>query len=390
MSDMSVIFIYVSIISGLSFFGISRFAEEFDISSPWREFLILGWCIQGFVVTNLSVGHLPFMSLSLWPLYTFILLRKRFDRRGAITDTILFSLLYAHDFYSSNTYLFVMFPIAFIVLIGVFRFNGVQINYKTVIKKLTAGVSIAALITLPKVIAVASFTRNVQRSVSFVDIGIFNALNYVFTIIFMPFRLNYNQMTGWHYGNWESMNYLYPMFFLIVLLWVTCKIKKEVRVLISLLALLALGTIISSGIYAGIISKLPFIKSFHVNPRWMPIIFLGLLGVAVISIKRLNLPTWLAYVLMLISLVTPLHMLDQSYFSMNYIYRSGLDVERNRLQYCYEPVFGYGLELLPKDKIKGRYADPRCYLVKDKCTDYSLDPQLHESLESYGLKPFEH
>jgi hypothetical protein len=282
-----------------------------------------------------------------------------------------------------------MFPLAFIVLIGVFRFNGVSINSKAAINKLLAGGSIAALIALPKVIAVGTFTRNYQRSVSFADIGLVNALNYAFTIIFMPFQLNYNQMTGWYYGNWESMNYLYPLFFLTILVWVTFKIKEELRILMSLVALLAIGTFISSGIYAGIVSSLPFLKSFHVNPRWMPIIFLGLLGVAMISIKRMHLPHWLAYVLMICSLLTPLHMLDQSYFNMSYMYRSGLDVERNRLQYCYEPVFGYRLELFPRDKIRGQYADPRCYLAKDKCTDYSLDPQLYKSLESYSLKPFE-
>jgi hypothetical protein len=389
LSDRAVIAFFVMGISALAFWGMSQLLKLFEIKSPWREFFILGWCVQGFIISHVAVGHLPMMSIGLWPLCCYLLLRNGSGRGEKIIEGILFSLVYAHDFYSSNTYLFVMFPAAFIIFLGILWINRLSVDFRSALLKLFWGSFLTVFIILPKVLAVTSFTQNVQREVSFVDVGLLSGLNYAFMIILLPAKLYYQNLTGWQYGNWEAMNYLYPGLFVIIFVYGILKFKNLARILVSLVILLVIGAFISSGIYADFISGLPLIKSFHVNPRWMPIIFLGLLGVAFAFIKKIEIPTKISYILMILSIGYPIYMLDPDYFAIQYIYRSGMNVEKNRLSYCYEPVFGYSLELLPMHKIKGPYADPRCYISRKKCNDYNLNPKFYRELEEYRLKPFD-
>jgi hypothetical protein len=82
-------------------------------------------------------------------------------------------------------------------------------------------------------------------------------------------------------------------------------------------------------------------------------------------------------------------MLDRQDLQIMYPYHRGYNEATNRVSFCYEPVFGYRLELMPrKDAPAGRYFDPRCYLGNAKCTDYLLPKELEKDLESYQLRPF--
>jgi hypothetical protein len=386
--DINVIVIYTIIILSTSYFGVRKFLSLFEINGPWQTYLAIGWCLQGYITTRAVVGHLPFINLGLWPFYAYLLIKKNNSFKKNILSCLLFSIAYAHDFYMANTYLFVMFPIAFAILLVIMKMNQFEFDLKWTTKRFLLGSLLTTAIIAPKVIAVFKFTRNFQRDLSFFPIKLIDSINYIFMNLVIPVPLNYNEMTGWNYGNWESISYIFPLLFPILICKSSLEIKKYSRIFVSFLILLGVGIFIASGSYAEIIKNIPVVKSFHVNPRWMPIISLGLLSVSVFFLKRAQLKPWLAILLTTLSLGIPFYFIDEDYFEITYLYRRGMDVAKNRISYCYEPIFGYRLELLPADKIKGDYLDPRCYISQNKCEDINLKPELKEKLESYSLEPF--
>jgi hypothetical protein len=166
-------------------------------------------------------------------------------------------------------------------------------------------------------------------------------------------------MTGWWYGNWESHNYIFPFFFGVLILVSAMKAKVNQRLVASFASLFLLGGFIASGVYAEIFSTLPLVSSMHVNPRWMPIIFLGLLGVTAVFVKKNELPGWLVPVSVLVFLGWPIYSYGPKYFGVAYELKNLRDAP---IPHCYEPFFGYKLEMLPKVKSPAKYNDPRCFL----------------------------
>ncbi len=387
--DLNVIVIYSCVLMSLSFFGIKKFLSLFELDEPWKSYIAIGWCLQGYITTRAIVGHLPLINLGLWPLYAYLLIKKNNSNKKDILGLIIFSFAFAHDFYMANTYLFVMFPLAFSLFLVIMKINQINIDFKWTLKRLFSGSILTLVIILPKLIAILSFTRNFQRQSSFAKVDLLSSLNYVFMNLITPLPLDYHEMTGWRYGNWESISYIFPFFFPVLICHSSIDFKKYGRILTSLLLIIILGVFISSGLYADFIKNIPIIKSFHVNPRWMAILSLSLLAITTFYLKKAQLKSWIAIVFIVIAFTTPFYFIGQNYFRISYLYRSGLNVEKNRLNYCYEPAFGHKLELLPIKSLKGKYFDPRCFVSKKKCTDYTLKPELKEKLENYSLSPFE-
>jgi hypothetical protein len=388
LSDLNVIIVFITIITGISYYGLTKLLSLFKIDTVWKEYFCISWCLQGFIASRLIVGHLPLMNVSMWPLYSYLILKSSQSKFKTWAEVCILSILLAHDFYLGNVYLFVMFPLAFLILLLTLNLHRFQINNRLVLKKLFFLVILSSIFIAPKVLAVLEFTKNFQRNVSFVPIEFSNSLNYIFMNYLLPLKLEYNQMTGWWYGNWEALNYLFPGFFVVVLIRTIIRYKEEYLTVVSLLIVLLIATFIAGGSYYEIVRKLPFIKSFHVNPRWLPILNLSILAIFILHIKNSPLPKWTSVLFMIISISLPFYFLDRNYLKINYTYRQGLDVISNRVDYCYEPVFGYRLELLPIRKINGKYADPRCYLGNVKCHDFNLPIDMYQELESYELKPF--
>jgi len=328
------------------------------------------------------------MNISLWPLYAYLLLKQSNSKSRMIFEVLALMALYTHDFYLGNVYLFVMFPISFLLLMLILKINNFKIDSKTSIIKLITVVIASAILISPKVFAIIEFTKNFQRSVSFIPIEFKNSLNYIFMNYILPLRLEYNQMTGWWYGNWESLNYLFPGLFVFIIIKIVLNFKENSRLIYGLLIIFSIATLIVSGVYGDFVKNIPVIKSFHVNPRWLPILNLSILTTMVLFIEKTKFPKWGPFIFILSSLYLPFLFMDKVYLGINYTYRQGLDVNSNRVNYCYEPVFGFRLELLPLDKIQGKYADPRCYLGDSKCKNYSLPKELYNDLENYKLMPF--
>jgi hypothetical protein len=388
LKDINVIVAYCSIVLTASYFGTKKFLSLFKLSEPWNTYVTIAWCLQGYITARAIVGHISFINIGLWPFYVYLLIKKNDSTKKNLLTLILFAFANTHEFYIANIYLFVMFHIAFIIFLMIAQLNRLEIDYKWILKRFFMSSILTSFLILPKVLAGMQLIRNFQRNSSFFHVDLIDSLNYIMMNLVTPLPLDYQKMTGWGIGNWESVSYIFPFLLPVLLCKAALELKKYSRILISLFGLILLGVLIVHGSYAEIIKTWPVIKSFHVNPRWIPVINLGLLTITILFLKEAQFKTWTAYLFTIIVVAIPFTFIGQSYFGVNYIYRAGLDTIRNRQTYCYEPVFGYRHELLPIKELKGKYFDPRCFVSRNKCKDVSLKPELYQKLESYSLEPF--
>lgn len=72
--------------------------------------------MQGSVVRRATVGHLSYLSVVLWPLYAYLLLKEK-----GMAWVVLVGLLHAHDFYSGSPTIYVLFPMSFILMLSVMK-----------------------------------------------------------------------------------------------------------------------------------------------------------------------------------------------------------------------------------------------------------------------------
>jgi hypothetical protein len=386
--NLGVLVAMLSIFTIAGFWGTWKFLGQFNVPEHWRNYLTTGWCLQGFILCHTMVGHVAFMTMILWPFYCYLLLKPQANIKSRAISIFFFSLLISHDYHLSLVYHYVMFPVSFLLLLGFMKLNEDERNLRGALVNLCAGMFLSALIILPKTLATLSFVKNFQRSVSFVDIGISKALEYSILSQFFPIPLDYQKMTGWWYGNWESTVYLFPGLLLVMLIMSLLRFQQHKKTALSILLILLLGVFISSGIYDKLASNLPLIKSFHVNPRWMLVLNLSILFSALTFLKKHTLREIYIIPLILFNLAIFWYALDKEDMHLNYTYQKGYDPQTNRLSACYEPVFGYSLELFPHDKVDPKkWVDPRCYLTND-CKSYVLPDVKVKDLLEYKLQPF--
>ena len=383
---MVCLFILIYLILG--FLGIRKFLSMFEIDIRWKNYFLFGWLIQGYAITHAIVGHVGYMSIIVWPLIAYFLLKKITSKKEYILSMIAASLLFTHEFYGGNAYYFFMFPLSFCFVYVLLKAFDKAPPLKETILRLILICIASSILIIPRLMAVTQMTKNFQRTSSFYDAGLMKGLEYSIMSQIFPLPLDYNKMMSWNYGNWESINYLFPGFLLCIFIFSILNFRKNRDLFISLCILILTGAVVASGVYADVVKLLPVIKMFHVNPRWMALIIMPSLVLCIFSAQRINFRP--VYYGLYIFLVLPLYLAhDPSYLALNYNYGTGVDIKNNKVYFCYEPVFGHNMELFPKDKaIEGKYLDPRCYLGNTKCNNFVLPDDLVDDLESYKLEAF--
>lgn len=390
-TDIYAIALFIGIYISVGYYGAVQLLKSFKIEKNWIYYLAFAWCVQGSVAMRATVGHLSYLSVVLWPLYAWLLLKENsLKTRKGILETILVGLLIGHDFYSGSPTIYVLFPMAFLLMLFVMKICDQQIDFKKVLLKLTLAVSLSALVILPKALAIFSFTQNFQRESSFINVGLSAGLSYSFlSQLFLPV-LDYKKMTGWWYGDWEAFNFVFPGLILIAFLVSAVKYKQYSKIIAGFLLVFCLGGFIASGIYADVVKTLPIVKSFHVNPRWLMMLSLSFMILVSTFINKSKLSQKFIIPLGILSAIIPFYLRDVQNLGITYVYRSGMNVEKNLLDACYEPVFGYRLELFPFNKVvPGKFLDPRCYMVKGGCPSMVLPDDKLNDLKEYRLEPFE-
>lgn len=385
-TDIYAIALFIGIYISAGYFGAVQLLKTFRVEKNWIYYLAFAWCLQGSVVMRATVGHLAYLCVVLWPLYAYLLLK---EKKGVLEFGIV-GLLLAHDFYSGSPTIYVLFPMSFLLMLAVMKICEWKIDYKKVLLKLAFAVSLSAVVIMPKVLAVYSFTKNFQRENSFLDVGLSAGFSYSFLSQLFPPILDYKKMTGWWYGDWEAFNFIFPGLVLIAFLVSAVRYKQYPRIIAGFLLVFCIGGVIASGVYADIVKTLPIVKSFHVNPRWLMMLSLPFVILVTTFLAKSKLSVKFIIPLGILTAVIPFYLRDPQNLGISYVYRSGMNVEQNVLNGCYEPVFGYSLQLFPfKKVVPGKYLDPRCYLIEGGCESMQLSDEKVIELKEYRLKPFD-
>jgi hypothetical protein len=388
LKDIYVAVAMIIIYGAGGFWGSRKFVSLFQLDEDWKNYFSIGWILQGYIISHIVVGHVGFITATLWPLYAYLLLKPEADKKRKVLWTVLFSLLISHEFYLALVYLYVIFPMSFLLLLVVLHYLKSDLDLRESLIRFLAGMGLSFFIILPKVMAMMSFSRNFHRESAFVMIHPVAAIEYTFMSKIFPLPLNYQKMTGWWYGHWESTNYLFPILTLICFVYLTVRFRQHTRLAITMFGLLGIGAFISSGIYRDLVAALPIVKSFHVNPRWMLTIHLAFFFFVVKFVQEINLTKKIVPILVVLNVAMSFLLVDREEMNLSYDYGSNYNPTTNRLSVCYEPIFGHRLELFPMEEAaKGNWLDPRCYVSKNPCSSLQLPEDKVKELLDYKLRP---
>jgi|GEM_PF-3035093 len=395
------------IFSVISYFGCVRWLRSFEINPSWVPLLSLGWSLQGFATGRSMAGHYNYIPFTFLPLFLWILHRCKPEWYliGA------FSFLWAQTIYTTAVYLIFIWLAGLMLASIVIRLLLEREDFKEPLASplescrtlLLAGF-FSTLMTLPKVLAVLNFSALYPREFALHEVPTWNSFVFTLSHYFYPIPWNIQKFVGWWYGNWESYEFIFPLLplFLIYPLWKNRTGSKtasfSLKVALLFFSLLLLGTLVSSGILAPWIQKIPILNSMHVNPRWNGIVFLPYFALIVgLIIRRKIQLHWASRGLLYLCFAgAPFLMFDKENMLYSYLDGSGLDRYWGRTSFCYEPMFGYQNEKFPLGKNYNPFAsdliDPRCYLKSYACTPGSLlkdrpdGTEASQLLKTYQLK----
>ena len=438
--EYHAIVLFVLIVALVSYVGTYLYCRSLRLSPRLAVLLATGWGLQAWVASRLLVGHTGFVQLLLFPLFMWILTtRARADWK--LLGLVAFA--WAHFVYGAGYYILLMGVPSLLLAAWLTDFlhgrpedsaGPSDTRLRRALWRLLPTGGLAALATFPKILGVLNFTSLFPREAKFMtaaeaanqkipqaallDVPTWSAFKYVLGNFFYPFPYEIRNTTGWWYGNWESFQFLLPgaVYLAAWLLWRHRARLPVGRFVGSFVGLLAIGTVLSSGALAPVFSQLPLYKSLHVNPRWNALLILPFfvwIVTLLVQSERARaegssptLESWLtpSWTLVMLGLLVmpPMLLMDPQDLQINYPDRAGIDVNQGRLAFCYEPIFGYGLENFPLQKkappgqtpnwMGDTYADPRCYLKSRGCEPGRLfdknnpqDAADLQSLLSYSL-----
>lgn len=395
--DFFGLVLFIILVSISSFWGAFRLAIRMKASEIMALYLAAGWTLQGWMIMRASVGHIMYISVGWFPLILYLLLKQKTKRRDCLA-TLLAGILMSQFVFLGAPYAPFMLVMSLGFLVPVIFYWKQTKVFTGKIFSIKLGVSgiLAGILVLPKVLAVSDLMSDFPRTHPLSKIG-FRALSYSFLNLFSFWPHDYKSMVKWWYGNWESVQFMFPLLLLSVIIFLVLLRDKRtlVRLSVTITYLLFVSLIFSSGVLSDLFQSLPFFKSMHVNPRWNIVIALPVFILMTILMTRENLlpATWLKGLIGLVYLV-PLFHLSIENLKMNYVYGTGYNHVSNRMSYCYEPIFGYNMEYFPLasrldeiDFAKDDYLDPRCYLPSGKCRPGTpLNANDRSVLESYQLR----
>jgi hypothetical protein len=387
--------LFIVIVSLMSFWGAYRLSIRMSVSERYALYLAAGWTLQGWMIMRTTVGHLTYLSLGWFPLIIYLLLKQKTLVKDMLGSALAGYLLSQYIFLAAPyvPFFLVVSLLCLLPLLFIFKRSAI-VDWKIFVpKSLVAGL-IAFLLVWPKYAAVKDLMANFPRSQAMMKVGV-SALPYSIMNVFSFLPHDYKFLVEWWYGNWESVQFVFPLFFLSALFFLFRKKDEKtfLKFFGSLLGLILVSFIFTSGILSDVFQKVPLLQSLHVNPRWNIVIALPLffLAAVILSDEELFPKNW-TYVLFFLVFLVPFLHLRPANLNINYVYRGGYSPEVNRLSYCYEPFLGYRLEFFPYPADQVNFTtsprlDPRCYLSSHQCSPGTLlSPEDIQLLEVYKLR----
>ena len=262
---------------------------------------------NGFYIQHMAVGHVGFQTFMLLPLLFLFILDSRLP---LVASVILMGLSASLVLHSAGFYMIVYFILSINILLPFIYLISVPVEPITnVIKRLTLGIIIFLGVSLSKLYAVTSLMRLFPRVV--MDsypvnwlMGLCGMLfQYIGVMLSAPFLLlidkspmNYvgllYTLIGANHGFWELDMSLSPALWILLLIGGIGLLLKpqgnfafsRKKILLVIWLLIAVYLLMSFTLAKGelfhVLSRLPVLRSLHVNPRFASagILPLALLG----------------------------------------------------------------------------------------------------------------
>lgn len=383
-----------------SYFGTFQLCRYLHLDKSVSILFALGWVLQGWIATRVMVGHVPFIHLALAPWILYILVSRR-----SIPGLLAAAFWISHSLYSAAFYTTIIMLIGVLlglVALRILQPGNNQWTWKTVAQNFSLVMAAVSLIILPKIIGSLDFVALFPRDQVLLRVSPDGPLVYALANLFFPLPYNVQQVTGWSYGPWEAYQYLLPLLF-PALVFILVRKHSTVAwkpILLVFGSLIAISVLLTSGALHNLISALPILKALHVNPRWNGVILLPMFLLALVAVRKtgfLAQSSWTnrsgVLFFFLVFSITPVLFVAPASGGLFYQDGYGIDSDKNRVGFCYEPMFGYKLEVFPglhadMDWISGPLRDPRCYLASGRCRPGTevADTDVRNRLASFSLQ----
>lgn len=387
----------------LSYIFTFQFLRECQLDPRWSSLLALGWSLQGFIVARTLASHINYSVLSLVPVILLMYLRPKLNWLYVFAS----AFVVAHTFYTGAVYFPFMLLAGLVLMAAILKFLDrehliplTSIPLKAYLLRSALMFFVVGLMTFAKILGVLNFSALFPRVFPLVDVNFWAGWLSSLSHQFYPLPWNHYELTGWWYRNWEAYIWLFPglMYFVLVMFVPKWRERPVWRWVGAFVFVTFVGAITNSGILKPIVSQLPVLKSFHVNPRWTALTVISMLVLFVWAIRylRWSLKGWQEGVLWLLFAGLPFYFIDDKDMAIEYPVDQYVAYDVGRALACYEPAFGYGLEVFPKAKtfnlLSFEAVDPRCYLASNRCEpgtffkDVPNGSELNRQMKSYELR----
>ena len=393
--------IFFLILSGFSYVGMFLLTKKNFKFNNYVSLLCASlFLFNGFFVYRAIAGHVAYLSYVFVPLYCYFLITS-LEKKTNYIFLVLSALVFANFFHSGSgpIILIIFTSILFVILLYLHLENNFRIFFKF-FQSLVLG----TLISFSKITSSLFFLSNFPRQYPATE---FNSLMSFFKTFFVSFfvkpnqnNFNENISSMFPFGIHE-MEYSVSIIPLILIFFVFFINKKvfifnfyNIRFIILIFVIFFIPILLNVNIFNQfqIISKISILNSTWVQFRWMAVYILPIIIISGLVIQNLNADfkkkQYLVIVLVSLLLVQNFikdnswHFNDQKY-SIKDVIDFSLKMKKNKTFgimgpavlmnefnspkksnnkndmffysyspiWCYQPIFGYGLEKLNVEKI---------------------------------------
>ncbi len=392
------------ILSIISFLGMFLLSKKLDFNKYTALLCASLFLFNGFFVYRAIIGHLAYLTYVFIPLFCFFLIKsfEKQNKKKRIVNLIISSFIFANFFHSGSGPIILIITTSIICTILLYCI--IKNNFK-IFFNFFLSLFLGSLISLSKIVSSLYFLSNFPRVYSSTE---FNSIASYIKIFFSSFFVkpdieyfNENVTAMINFGTHEIDFFIsiIPLLSIFLLFFINKKIfyfdYKNIRNLLILLIIFFIPIFFNINLFDqnDLISKTPILKSTWVQFRWMAIYILPLIILSGFLLENSKFSSrFKKYIsfLFIIILISQNYLKDNSIYietaSYNMkdseIFNEKLNKNfkprihgpsalinddgtikkiRNRNDafyysfsplFCYQPIFGYGLEKLKTKNIK--------------------------------------
>jgi hypothetical protein len=426
-----ILFFYFSLVAYVGMFLLLKKSFNFNFYLSLLGATI--FLFNGFFVYRTIIGHLGYVNFIFVPFYCFLLISSITHLNINLRKVYLFSsaIILSSLFYSGTGSL--MFMIIFCIIITLLIFNIKNKNFYLLFIGLSKSLFLAFLLSLSKISASIFFLKNFER----INQPLFfeNTHDYIYStlksLFFFPDSVHFNETVtnkaisssiGVH--ELEFGITIVPLL-AILLFFVNFKkiinLQSIYKLILLSVFILIIPLCLNTGYFSinKIWSSIPVIGSTWVQIRWN---ILYIVPLIIFSLAIFNLTSFIKknnyFVAILIFVVVIQNIIyDKKYYHnqfynpenmiqfskvisdddvrkysikkiSTYIYKNDKIIRKPRNDhfkneassyFCYQPIFGYGLEKFPKKNLS---FDKKVYISND-ISLLTGDVQLNKSKENF-------